>query len=195
MDFKFGVFFTDGQRGGWSETYYTTAASFPLADNKIVSLLNDRLLLLDDTMFIDEVRISQLGNSHNTSLSTFTTPQRGLDTGHDVKDIKGNPEVALLLRIEAGPAFRGRIFLRGLKPANYDGENFLPANWGLTFTLFASQLDTNFMMRKGVYDPTHFPGEPRDYQLLPITAIFTRGIVSRKIGMANGTPRGRIMLA
>jgi len=189
MDFKLQLFMSDNQKGGFSETYFATANSVSDMNTRAGTLITRRQAILDDTYVIEEGRISVIEsgflNLRQTALVVPGPPAAGGDDGHpDIKDRKGNPNIALLLRVEAGLSYRGRFFLRGLKPARYDGELFVPGPIATALNDWATELTVDFMLR------VHHKKDG-SYLLVPITRVFAGRIVSRRIGRSILTPRGR----
>lgn len=194
MDFKLQLFFEDNQRGGFAETYWETAADVQTAQNDALNLINLRLTFLQTKYAIVSGRISvtksgTLRTRQTQLVAAPAFPAFGLDTGADPTKLEGNPEVALNLRLEAGLAYRGRLFLRGIAPLNYDGEHITPVNNLLiNVAAFVAELKEKYSLKV-----LRGPKGTGTYTLVPITAGVLLRVFSHRIGMTPFTPRGRFM--
>lgn len=165
---------------GWTESYYYIPGGLTLPTADITTLVADRAGLLANDCFINYIRIAS-GWTRSPYLFDAGYPIQAPVTGSG-----GGPSgvdfVALVLRLQGVAPGVGRLFMRGVPEAQYEGDAYTPS----PFYASAMQDFTNDLKATGkwairtsttnaVVDrfpvTTLTPLSPRGYQFSSITNL------------------------
>lgn len=191
MTMKCTAFFRLGD-AGWSETYYNAATVYTDAQTRFIALMNARMALCPDSVFVSGLRISDpsvSGDSLTIPISavnsqgtfeTFTTQDTSVNLAAD----------ALLLQLFASPAAKNRKFLRGIPRECITDGRYTPAEaegWTLQLNAYIDHLAQPGANRWLVR--TRPNGGLATY--FPILSVQVIRPTTRKAGRPFGLQRGR----
>lgn len=172
----------DEEDYGWSETYYVDEGSFTSALTEASSLVTDRLGVLVADHQLLAYRVSEEG-VRGDSVVKKRSPNIGLinATMHPHVDRWS----ALMVRMEATAAKRGRKFLHGVP------EDFFLANDEYDDTNASDAAVVTFTDRISAAPYVLRGGPPDAHTYTTMTGAIAQRKVSHQIGRPFGSRRGR----
>ena len=176
------LFFDDGQKSGWSESYYRPDTSYSVVAGELQTLVTKRIVFLHNLYRITGARISDLDIERDSYLPVLSQPFPINGTYIDTAYGRPPPALCMNVRVEAGPFHRGRKFMRGLALGLIDRDGLSISTNPLGFDAFVLELQ-NWALKVRVL--------PNGYALQGISNAVIRGIVRRKPGRPFGSLRGR----